>query len=42
MKKTVTKVLGILTVFALTFGIYSPKEHNDIKVFKAEHGDYGG
>lgn len=43
MKKTVTRVVGILTAFALAFGFYSPDNPNNIsKLMKAEHGDYGG
>ncbi|AXY08118.1 MULTISPECIES: hypothetical protein [Bacillus] len=43
MKKMVIKLLGIVTVFTLTLGVYSSTDHQKSPtLMKAEHGDYGG
>lgn len=43
MKKMTIKVLGIITIFTLAIGVYSPTENNHHSVQSLmTHGDGGG
>lgn len=43
MKKALIKLVGVVAVFTLALGIYSPSEHQQGSIIMlSEHGDGGG
>ncbi|WP_369900565.1 hypothetical protein [Bacillus manliponensis] len=46
MKKTIVSVMGLMTVFALTLGVYTSTDYNHntakVTVKTNAHGDTGG